>query len=619
MDTVIQETNDVKEEKKKVRKNWVLIPSIFILGFLPFVVYQFSYKNGLTQFIWYPEGQETTKDLLIGWKMIATVTIGALMVGILIFRRIRNFEKIKIGEDFYPLIIYGIFVIVSGVLSHYKRWAFFGTFEMLEPVGIVIAYLIICFYTYHYTKSESDVCALIRWAGVGGIILIINGSFQFLGLNFYRTKLCRMLISSSDNWNKISLVIPDNTVCPPFFNQNNACVYFAMIIPVILGCIIQCKNKFYKILLLILGCFAILCLIGTSSSAGCIALVLSLAISVFILLSRKKKTMIGGCCLYLIGIVSVVLIYILTPIGKRVSEALIGTPSEMYVYSIDTTGDCIKMDINGQILCLAYNYDENEDTFDFECRNEKGDILPTEVSDEETSERKIANIMYLGCRFAPAEVNNELGVLVTVQQHEWFFSKRSDEKYYMLNQAGKWEQYQSPEFLHIFNDNAFSKRGRIWNGSLKVILDHQFLLGSGANTFMFVYPQNDYIYRAYNNSENCFDVKAHNLYLQQWIENGILALCGFLLFFIDYLIKSIRLYRTTDFKDRLSWIGFSIFTGILTYLIAGLANDSNVSTAPVFWALMGVGMAVNRILKEKTEEPDMIEEIIPETKEEANA
>lgn len=618
VDTVIQEQ---QEEKKKVKKktNKLLIPSIIALGLIPFVVMQFYYNNGLSRFIWYPDDGGDTLDLLIGWKMIATFTIGVLMFCILVYRKIKHHERIGLGNEFYPLVIYGIFVILSGVFSHYKRWAFCGTFEMLEPVGVVLAYLVICFYTYHYIRNESDVHMVLKWAGIGTVILLINGYFQFFGMDFYRTDLFRMLTVTPGNREKFSNNTPRHIVCPPFFNQNNACIYFAMLIPVLLVLIISCKKIKGKICLIIAEILAVICLIGTRSSAGCIAVVIALAISLFIFCCRKKKTLIIGSIFYAAGIAAVILLCVLTPLGKKVSEELLGTPNDRGLYSIDTTGDCIEMGINGQILRLTYEFDEKTENFTLECRDGKGESLETTVSDEEETEYKISNMMYLGTKIAPVKLNDVYGVQVVVEEHEWYFTRKNDGKYYMLNQAGRWERYQSPEFMHIFNDNAFSKRGRIWNGSFKAIMEHSFLIGSGANTFAFVYPQNDYIYRAYNESSNTFDVKAHNIYLQQWIENGIFSLCGFLLFFIGYLLQSVRIYRRADSRDGLSWIGFGIFTGITAYLIAGIANDSNVSTAPVFWALMGVGMAINRILENRNEQEEKeVPEEIPETKQEVN-
>ena len=61
-----------------------------------------------------------------------------------------------------------------------------------------------------------------------------------------------------------------------------------------------------------------------------------------------------------------------------------------------------------------------------------------------------------------------------------------------------------------------------------------------------------------------------------------------------------------DLHDRLSWVGFGLFAAVLVYLIAAVANDSNVCTAPVFWGILGLGLAVNRMLagKEKEETKD---------------
>ena len=44
-----------------------------------------------------------------------------------------------------------------------------------------------------------------------------------------------------------------------------------------------------------------------------------------------------------------------------------------------------------------------------------------------------------------------------------------------------------------------------------------------------------------------------------------------------------------------------IFVGTVGYMAAGVANDANVATAPVFWVLMGLGMSINRMIAEKEE------------------
>ena len=71
---------------------------------------------------------------------------------------------------------------------------------------------------------------------------------------------------------------------------------------------------------------------------------------------------------------------------------------------------------------------------------------------------------------------------------------------------------------------------------------------------------------------------------------------GFLGF---YLVKSTRIYRRANLKESLTWVGIGFFVAVLVYVIAAVANDSNVCTAPVFWGFLGLGMAVNRMVVER--------------------
>lgn len=615
MDTVNVEKKNMKEKKET---NKMLIPSIIALGFIPLIAHRFYYKNGLTGFPWFSEDQVQSGELFLGWKMIITFIIGVIMVGFLVFRYFKYHESLKIEKIFYPLVIYGIFVIISAVFSQYKRWVFCGTFGMLEPVGAVLAYLVICYYTFHYLENEEQIHKILRYAGMGIAIVVVLGTLQFLGIDLLLgTKVGKIFLTNFKDWDSFDSSLPKHVVAATFCNQNNACIFYGTLVPVLFGCIISCKKKIYKCLLILLEIMTVACMIGARSSAGVIALVVSVCISILVLLCRKKKTTILAIILTVVVVVSLILVCALTPIGAKVSEAFLGTPSTDDVRSIDTTNGCVEMNINHQTLKITYDYSD-KDGWSIVCRDGEGEQLETKTIDSDT--QKITNIMYLGCKIAPAMIDDSMGIVVEVDDHEWYFLKTKNEKYYYLNPVGKLVSYKSPDFLHIFNDNAISGRGRIWNGSLKTIMDHPYLIGVGANAFVFAYPQEDYIYRVYRDIEMAIDVKAHSLYLQQWIENGALALCGFILFFIMYLIQSIKLYRKTDFHDNLVWIGFGIFTGILTYLIAGLANDSNISTAPSFWTLMGIGLAVNRILEERMKPAEVVEtEIIPETKEETDA
>ena len=181
---------------------------------------------------------------------------------------------------------------------------------------------------------------------------------------------------------------------------------------------------------------------------------------------------------------------------------------------------------------------------------------------------------------------------------EWDFSKNDTDGYVYLNPAGKLVKFENPKVSNVFLDDAMSNRGHIWNKTIPLLGKHAFM-GSGANTYMFEVPQEDYISQNYVYGANSYDVKAHSWYLQQWVETGLIGTLALLVFLFWYLVQSIRIYRRVDLHESISWVGFGLFAAVLVYMIAGIANDSNVCTAPVFWGMLGLGLAVNRMLVKK--------------------
>lgn len=588
---------------QKKKRNTILIPSMIALGVIPLITHAFNYDNQLTQFIWFPDDSGKSCDFFLAWKMIAIITVGAVMTMLLLVQRFVKHNRIRFESNFYALFIYGVFVAVSALLSQYKHWVVCGSYQMFESVWVLFAYIMFCFYTYQYVRDESQIRSLLMWGGVGIVILTLIGTFQFIGLDFFKSKIGRLLITNPSNWkeiDKIQFQVPKHTVYATLYNQNFLSFYCGMMIPLILGLIIGCKKLAYRIVLIVVEILAMACMLGASSSSSWIALAGSAVIVAFVLFSRKKKAFKTAGIVMGIGIAAVIAVCVLTPIGNAVSASLLGTPAGHAVREIDTTGDSIIMNINHKTLQVTYDYNEVSGEVSVNCMDENGKKLATTPLETGSLTSVIDDKDYIGCAVTPMMVEDILAVDVTVDGHNWYFAKTKDDGYCMINQAGKLERYKSPEFSYLFYDNALNGRGRIWDGVLP-ILRHYLLVGSGANTFIFAYPQNDYIYREYNNMQNTLDVKPHSLYLQQWVENGLIAMCAFLVFCLGYLVNCIRIYRKADLHESLTWTGIGLFTGVLAYLIVGIANDSNVCTAPVFWILLGLGMAVNRMLSEKLE------------------
>lgn len=62
---------------------------------------------------------------------------------------------------------------------------------------------------------------------------------------------------------------------------------------------------------------------------------------------------------------------------------------------------------------------------------------------------------------------------------------------------------------------------------------------------------------------------------------------------IIYIIDSIKLYALKNDYNKSQRLGAATCLGVIGYLTAGLFNDSIVSVAPVFWIVLGVGVALN--------------------------
>lgn len=144
-----------------------------------------------------------------------------------------------------------------------------------------------------------------------------------------------------------------------------------------------------------------------------------------------------------------------------------------------------------------------------------------------------------------------------------------------------------------------SSRGYIWSRTLP-LLKNCLIKGYGADTFTYVFPQNDVLakYYSYSQFNAGFYItvdKPHNMYLQMFYSNGLIALIAFLVIVVFYLVDCFRLYALRREYRREQTMGAAIMLGVVGYLTAGLFNDSVVSVAPVFWILLGTGAALNTI------------------------
>ena len=135
------------------------------------------------------------------------------------------------------------------------------------------------------------------------------------------------------------------------------------------------------------------------------------------------------------------------------------------------------------------------------------------------------------------------------------------------------------------------------------MLKSTIVAGKGPDTFALYFPQYDFLNKLrYYQTGGIFVDKAHNMYLQTALNTGILSLLALLAIFGMYAVSSIKIYWKEDFSGFLPAAGAACFVAFCGYAVAGLANDSVISVAPVFWALLGLGVWINIKLKRERKE-----------------
>lgn len=118
-------------------------------------------------------------------------------------------------------------------------------------------------------------------------------------------------------------------------------------------------------------------------------------------------------------------------------------------------------------------------------------------------------------------------------------------------------------------DNYGSGRITIWKNTFKIVPKY-FWLGSGIDTFGYVYPS--------NHSGLYYD-KAHNEYLQILVTEGIFTLILYLGLLLILFIDSIKS------NNKLVWILMMAFVG---YALQAFLNISVNTVAPTFYIIMGM-------------------------------
>ncbi len=591
-----------KESRYSNNKNtktniFYLLPIIFILIVLPFIIRYYNYKTPLSKYPWFSISNEYV-DFFLYYKQWSFVFISLVMVIILLshyFKKKQNFQFIPI---FIPLAIYAAFALLSSIISKYRNYSFTGLFSQFESVFVILGYCIVVYYVYIFVNTEADVALIIKWLLIGAFILGVLGITQILGHDFLATSIGRKLITPSSFWNSLDTIdytFGQTWVYLAFNNPNYAAVYTALMIPIIFVLMLFLR-KVDKILLYLLTLILlIVSLVGTQTLAGTIGLVAAALISLIIFWRPLLKYYFISAPILVIAIISLFAFNGLNNniLINKLHEVISIKATVAPLTDIQTKDDELVIKYQENTMRIAFIVDKAANC-SFTFQDENYQPIANEYKASDGGSYVIQDLRFPGFIVASCIYNNTVSFVVTINEQQWFFTNQTEDgTYYYYNYYGRLDKIvTAPSALFTGYENIATKRGYIWSRSIPLLKDH-ILLGSGADTFVLEFPQQDYVNINNYSYSTQLITKPHNLYLQIAIQTGVISLLAVLIFYGMSFISSIRLYSKGKFRSYYAQVGVAIFIGSFSYMVTGLSNDSSITVAPIFWLLIGLGIAVN--------------------------
>ncbi|MBR4026045.1 MAG: O-antigen ligase family protein [Lachnospiraceae bacterium] len=590
------------KSKKQKSSLIFLIPILFALAIIPLIVKFIGFDPQLSSYSWYTN---TTQffDVFMYYKHDAML----LLDGMLVIGFIWLFFKKQLPKEkaFLPLAIYLTLVLLSSFVSVSSYHTWHGFPDMMESTFVLFGYGMICYYAYAVIKTEQQLKIVFFTFFIGIFFLCLIGFFQFIGKDPFLTEFGKNILFTGEYAqyrDTIQRTFEEGRVSITLYNPNYVGVYCCIVIPILLMLLFTIKQKKYVILYLILLGLAFSCFVGSGSKTAVITLIPCVIFMVFYFGRRLGKKMI-------VIVAGVVIAFVALNVYQGENSVFMKVISRFEAgYTPDKEYALKDITLYDEYFSIVYkdtvikvNYIKTENGYDLEVKDENNIILSVVVS-EEDGKYYFEDVFFDELAFQKLNVGNQqVGYVISSENCNFNICySPTDETYYYLNLYGRYTKlYDSELFdIPIFHlMGGFSGRDFIWGKSIPILKETIFL-GSGPDTYSFMFPQYDYVASAQNGFGSQTITKPHNTYLQIGIQTGVLSLLAYLVFYGIYFVQSAKIYLKRNLLTFTERCGAGIFIASVCYMIAGLINDSTIGVSVIFWTLLGVGYACNHAIKQ---------------------
>lgn len=509
-------------------------------------------------------------DFFTYYKGIILVICTLILFGIFLYE---NVEK-KIGRYSILALLVGISTVVSYVFSPFKDIALIGMVTRHEGVLVELSYYVLFLVSLSFFRDRFLREKALRYIMASSLIIFTIGIFQFFNMNIFESALGKSIITGFklQELGKLKFQFGQYAIYSTHSNPNYMGTYAVMLFYLFLGRFLKSSGR-STILIGGITLLAFANLIGAQSRAGLVGFQ---GAGIFFLILYRKKLLKNIKKIVGIGVLCIGIWFGMNMYTDGALETIesLGRGSMAEIYGVKNRDGGIRIDgkaplsiitIDERLLLLDENdkkldtifvdgryqiKDPKYDNYEIRTKNEKGAFVLI-YNELEVPLLSRGNMMYIGV--GPGRYSPVVG------------AKRVETL----------DRYQSKG----------SNRVYIWSRAIPKLLERP-LTGWGSDTFPLVFPQNDFFGKKvfYGTSRILVD-KAHNYFIQIGVNNGLVALAFLIILFICYGIHSL-IEGIRDDRD------IFIFLATLAYLFTMLFNDSVVSSAPIFWCLIAMNIAM---------------------------